>query len=64
MRLGVFDAAGRRVRSLIDGPMAPGFHAMDWDGMGDSGRRVANGVYYLRLETAGGTTTHPVISLR
>ncbi|MCB9463186.1 MAG: choice-of-anchor B family protein [Candidatus Eisenbacteria bacterium] len=64
VRLGVFDAAGRRVRSLIDGPMAPGFHAMDWDGMGDSGRRVANGVYYLRLETAGGTTTHPVISLR
>jgi outer membrane protein assembly factor BamB/predicted phosphodiesterase len=51
-RLDVIDVLGRRVRTLLDGPLAPGQHAARWDGRDASGREVASGIYFLRL-TAG-----------
>ena len=50
--LAVFDAAGRRVRSLIGGEIrAEGRHALSWDGTDDQGRLMAAGVYICRLES-------------
>ena len=45
----VFDAAGRRVRSLANGIVDPGIHEVRWNGLDDSGTRVAPGVYFTRL---------------
>lgn len=54
----VFDAGGRRVRSLFEGArdFLPGRHPLRWDGLGDRGERTASGVYFVRaaLEGAGG----------
>ncbi len=50
--LKVYDAAGRLVRSLIDGvELAAGRHETAWNGQDDAGRLVAAGVYFCRLET-------------
>ena len=54
-RLGVFDARGRRVRSLIDGPVAAGSHAVLWNGRCEDGGLAPSGVYYYRLQVDGGT---------
>ena len=51
--LAIFDAAGRRVRSLVDGHLAEGRNDIAWDGRDDSGRILAAGVYACRLETGG-----------
>jgi len=51
--LGVYDARGRRLTTLVKGPMQAGDHSLTWDGHDDQGRRLAAGVYLLRLETAG-----------
>ncbi len=48
-RLTVYDASGRHVRTLVDGPMAAGSHAVQWDGRDDSGRDVGAGVYFYNL---------------
>jgi flagellar hook assembly protein FlgD len=48
--LSVFDVAGRRVRTLVDGWMRAGPHSSRWDGRDDGGRAVASGVYFARLE--------------
>jgi hypothetical protein len=56
VRLTVHDAAGRRIRTLVDGSRAAGDGATDWDGRDDSGQRVAAGVYFVRLEAAEGET--------
>jgi parallel beta-helix repeat protein len=50
----VYDAAGRKVRSLFEGARGPGMHSVDWDGRSDDGRPVSTGVYLLRL-SAGRT---------
>ncbi|MFO7650970.1 MAG: C25 family cysteine peptidase [bacterium] len=49
----LYDRAGRRVRSLADCEMAPGRHELSWDGRDEAGRKVAQGVYFLRLDAAG-----------
>jgi hypothetical protein len=51
--LSVFDLRGRRVASLEDGFLASGQHRYTWTGMDYRGQRVASGVYFARLETAG-----------
>jgi hypothetical protein len=49
--LRVFDAAGRSVRTLQAGMMRAGSHSSVWNGTDDRGRRVAHGIYFVRLET-------------
>ena len=54
VRAEVFDVAGRRVISLIDGTrLDAGEHRLTWDGRDASGRRAAAGLYQVRV-TAGG----------
>lgn len=55
----VYDIAGRRIKTLIDGKMTEaGRHTISWDGLDNNGRRVSSGVYFCRFlsgETASST---------
>ncbi len=51
--LRIFDAGGRLVRTLIDGPRQAGTQSAVWDGRNDSAAPVASGVYFYRLEAPG-----------
>ena len=53
VRLTIWDAAGRRVRGLLSGASGAGEQRVRWDGRDDSGRRVAAGVYLVRMEAGG-----------
>jgi len=52
--LDVYDASGRRVRSLAAGDFAEGVRSAAWDGRDDAGRDVAAGAYWLRLASPSG----------
>jgi hypothetical protein len=45
----VFDAHGRRTRSVADGLRSAGVSNLSWDGRDDTGRRVAAGTYFVRV---------------
>ncbi len=62
--LGIHDAAGRRVRRLVDGPVAAGEHAIAWDGRDDAGAAVASGLYFCRLEAEGRVLTARLTTVR
>lgn len=64
IRLGVFDAAGRRVATLVSGLFPPGMHETVWSGMTESGTKVSSGVYMIRLEADGREITSQAIRLR
>jgi hypothetical protein len=49
VRLDVYDAQGRRVRTLIDGVVPAGPHDVVWHGDDSRRERVASGVYFARL---------------
>jgi flagellar hook assembly protein FlgD len=54
--LGIYDAAGRKVRSLLDDVLDPGDHAVTWDGRDDLSHRVASGTYFVRLAWPDGSS--------
>ena len=45
----LYDALGRPVRRLVEGPLAAGRYRFVWDGRDQGGRAVASGVYFYRL---------------
>ncbi len=50
VRLSVYDAGGRRIRTLVEGMRAAGGHAASWDLCDGRGRTVGAGLYFPRLE--------------
>jgi hypothetical protein len=62
--LAVLDAQGRRVRTLLAGAQPAGDQAITWDGRDDAGRRVADGIYVVRLACEGRVITRRIAALR
>jgi hypothetical protein len=60
----VIDVSGRRVRLLVDERRPAGRHRVEWDGRDQGGRTVANGVYFIRLTTAGERLTRKAVKVR
>jgi len=56
VKLGIYDATGRKVRSLVDGVRGAGEHLVGWNGRDDAGRSVASGLYFARLSWPGGSS--------
>lgn len=49
VRLGIYDVAGRRVRSLVDGEVPAGTMRVQWDGKDQAGNATRTGMYFARL---------------
>jgi hypothetical protein len=63
-RLSLYDATGRRIRSLKEGLLTPGTQTVTWDGRDDDRRPLPAGVFFFRLESPEGTVTRKVIRIR
>ena len=63
-KLDVFDAAGRFVKTLVDGTLPAARHEVNWNGTDGSGRSVASGVYFYSITTSGLRDTKKMILLR
>jgi hypothetical protein len=65
VELRVYDATGRLVRTLVDAHrQGPGAYVVPWDGRNQRGAAVASGVYFYRLDGAGGSETQKMVLLR
>jgi len=63
VRLTVHDLQGRRLAHLAEGTRAAGTHTASWSGRDAGGRRVAPGLYVLRLEFEGETDCRKVLMI-
>ncbi len=64
VRLAVYDIAGRRRSTLLDGDLSGGVTDVMWDGRDDSGARVASGMYFLRLTYTKGAQVSKIVMLK
>jgi len=63
--LKVYDVQGRAVRSLLDTASHPaGEGSETWDLRDESGRRVMNGIYFVRVVTREGTQANRLVVIR
>ncbi len=49
IRIEIFNAVGRKVRTLVDKTHHPGYYSVIWDGRNDFGRHLSSGSYFYRL---------------
>jgi hypothetical protein len=54
VELKIYDMAGRLVTTLVNEKKAPGNYMVQWDGRDETGKLVATGVYFYRLQVGSG----------
>jgi hypothetical protein len=62
--LTVYDAAGRPVKTLVNGHASPGSFTASWDGRSNDGTSVASGIYFYTLATEGSKLTRKLTLLQ
>ncbi|MFA6434677.1 MAG: hypothetical protein WCW52_08275 [Elusimicrobiales bacterium] len=60
----VYDSLGRPVREIFDSFRAAGNYLDTWDGRNESGRICASGVYLIRFECPGFSSTKRVVLVK
>jgi glucuronoarabinoxylan endo-1,4-beta-xylanase len=61
VQITIYDILGRAVRTFSVGQQSVGLHSVLWNGSNDRGERVANGVYFYRLDAGGESRTRKLI---
>ncbi len=64
VRLELFDATGRHLRTLLDQAVHAGEVSTTWDGRNDAGRDLGSGTYFYRMEIGGRQETGRLVRLR
>ncbi|MEO0072093.1 MAG: kelch repeat-containing protein [candidate division WOR-3 bacterium] len=64
VRLSIYDASGRLVRTLVSGYQGAGEYNIFWNGRDDANREVSEGIYFYKLETTGYAQTRKLIYTR
>ncbi|MBI4725934.1 T9SS type A sorting domain-containing protein [candidate division TA06 bacterium] len=62
--LKVYDVTGRLVRTLVEGEQSAGAHTVAWDAKDESGKEVANGIYFSRLNISNFASTRKMMLIR
>jgi hypothetical protein len=60
----LFNIMGQKIRTLLDGPAAPGLNRVIWDGRDGLGQPVATGIYFYRLKAADVTVTRKMLLMK
>ncbi len=64
IELGVYDVAGRRIKTLADGHYPSGPSRLMWNGTDDAGLAMPSGVYFVRFENGPVQSRRKVVLVR
>ena len=60
----IYDAAGRRIRTLAAEHYSAGHHEVVWNGATDTGHTAASGVYFVRMKLDEMTAVRKIVLLK
>ncbi|MGD0339304.1 MAG: FlgD immunoglobulin-like domain containing protein [Bacteroidota bacterium] len=64
VKLIIYDALGREVRTLTDDEYPAGYNELTWDGRNEIGTAVSSGVYFYRISTPKWNSVKKMVLLR
>ncbi len=64
VKLVIYDALGREVRTLTDDEYPAGYIELTWDGRNEIGTAVSSGVYFYRISTPKWNSVKKMVMLR
>jgi hypothetical protein len=62
--LKVYNVAGQLVRTLTEGTVLPGYYSQTWNGRDNRGRKIASGIYIMRLVSGGQERTRKLVKIK
>ena len=62
--LAIFNLSGRRLRTLLNEERKPGRQVLDWNGKDDTGKALAPGNYFLRLDVGDRSAVRKITLLK
>ncbi len=62
--IGVYNVMGQKVKTLVDGTMNAGYHAVSWNGRNESGQAVSAGVYLYKMQADNFSTARKLVVVR
>jgi len=60
----IYSVSGRLVATVFEGKLPEGGETVAWDALDETGRPIASGVYFARMESDSEVTTSKVVFLR
>jgi len=60
----IYDSRGALVRSFAIRDRQPGAHQLQWNGLDQSGRKVASGTYTYMFSAAGQTLSRQLVVVK
>jgi hypothetical protein len=60
----VFDILGRKVRTLMSGETAAGYHTIEWNGLTDDYSPAASGIYFIRMVSGKFSNTKKMMLMK
>jgi len=64
VEIAIFNVLGQRVATLTEGLQSAGEHMVVWNGIDESGRVVATGVYFYRISAGENVSTKKMLLLK
>ena len=64
VELSIYNLAGQKVATLVEGMRAAGIYEVKWDGKDARGRSLASGVYLYRLQAGGRVSSRALVLLK
>jgi immune inhibitor A len=64
VEMSVYSVDGRRIRTITNRRLAPGYYHLTWDGRNDRGEPVSSGVYFITASADGYVTSRKIILVR
>ncbi len=60
----IYNIKGQKVADIANSALHKGLHEFNWNGCGDNGSKVGNGVYFVRINNGGISKTTKCLLLR
>jgi hypothetical protein len=64
IKLQIFNANGKKVRTLLDNSQSSGKHFIQWDGRDDFGNHVSSGTYFYLLKFDGNIISKKMLKMK
>lgn len=62
--MAIYDILGKRVATLVDEQLKAGYHEIEWNGIGNSGRRLPAGIYFYHMRAGKFESTRKMFIVR
>ncbi len=64
MNITIYDIAGAEIYTLVNRTMNAGDHTITWNAVTNSGANANSGIYFMKINVGGNTTTKKMILVK